>query len=103
MQQIENRRGEFGQQFAVVTRIARVRDLADAGRQILADAGNLAQARFVERAQDRWGWLAAMSAPLRYARILKGLSLLISSRSAISRRIRAIARLSKRRPSRSIR
>src|ERR1700704_2866813 len=36
-----------------------------------------------------------MSAPFRYARILNGLSLLISSRSAISRRIRAIARLSK--------
>src|SRR5439155_12960507 len=36
-----------------------------------------------------------MSAPLRYARILNGLSFLISSRSAISRRIRAIARLSK--------
>src|SRR5438552_6372765 len=36
-----------------------------------------------------------MSAPLRYARILNGLSFLISSRSAISRRIRAIVRLSK--------
>src|SRR2546422_23871 len=36
-----------------------------------------------------------MSAPFRYARILNGLSLLISSRSAISRKIRAIARLSK--------
>src|SRR5436305_6662515 len=36
-----------------------------------------------------------MSAPLRYARILKGLSSLISSRSAISRRTRAIAALSK--------
>src|SRR6266511_3249977 len=35
-----------------------------------------------------------MSAPFRYARILKGLSFLISSRSATSRRIRAIARLS---------
>src|SRR6266852_5802609 len=36
-----------------------------------------------------------MSAPLRYARILNGLSFLISRRSAISRRMRAIARLSK--------
>src|SRR5438067_13040476 len=35
-----------------------------------------------------------MSAPLRYARILKGLSSLISRRSAISRRILAIATLS---------
>src|SRR5438445_3567440 len=35
-----------------------------------------------------------MSAPLRYARILNGLSSLISRRSAISRRMRAIARLS---------
>src|SRR5438477_3898318 len=35
-----------------------------------------------------------MSAPLRYARILKGLSFLISRRSAISRRIVAIATLS---------
>src|SRR5437762_13174725 len=35
-----------------------------------------------------------MSAPLRYARILKGLSFLISRRSAISRRILAIATLS---------
>src|SRR6185295_14360523 len=35
-----------------------------------------------------------MSAPLRYARILNGLSVLISRRSAISRSIRAIARLS---------
>ena len=40
------------------------------------------------------GWLATMSAPLRYARILNGLSFLISRRSAISRRMRAIARLS---------
>src|SRR6267143_569963 len=39
-----------------------------------------------------------MSAPLRYARILNGLSFLISSRSAISRRIRAIATLSKPQP-----
>ena len=36
-----------------------------------------------------------MSAPFRYARILNGLSFLISRRSAISRRMRAIARLSK--------
>src|SRR5229473_8665071 len=36
-----------------------------------------------------------MSAPLRYARILNGLSLLISRRSAISRRMRATPRLSK--------
>src|SRR6478736_8827917 len=35
-----------------------------------------------------------MSAPFRYARILNGLSFLISSRSAISRRIRATAWLS---------
>src|SRR4051812_19385384 len=35
-----------------------------------------------------------MSAPFRYARILKGLSLLISRRSAISRRILAMAGLS---------
>src|SRR5437899_13057414 len=41
-----------------------------------------------------WGWLAEISAPFRYARILNGLSLLISRRSAISRRIRAIAWLS---------
>src|SRR5258706_14055884 len=36
-----------------------------------------------------------MSAPLRYARILNGLSSLISRRSAVSRRMRAIAWLSK--------
>src|ERR1700674_278754 len=36
-----------------------------------------------------------MSAPLRYARILKGLSFLISRRSAISLRIRAMPGLSK--------
>src|SRR4051794_38108808 len=36
-----------------------------------------------------------MSAPLRYARILNGFSFLISRRSAISPRIRAIATLSK--------
>src|SRR2546428_1553706 len=35
-----------------------------------------------------------MSAPFRYARILNGLSFLISRRSAISRRMWAIARLS---------
>src|SRR5438270_6488451 len=35
-----------------------------------------------------------MSAPFRYARILNGLSFLISRRSAISRRIRAMAGLS---------
>src|SRR5258708_15515284 len=35
-----------------------------------------------------------MSAPLRYARILNGLSSLISSRSAISRRMRAMDELS---------
>src|SRR4051812_34638859 len=40
------------------------------------------------------GWLLTMSAPLRYARILNGLSSLISSRSAISRRMRAMATLS---------
>src|SRR6185436_5617561 len=40
------------------------------------------------------GWLEAMSAALRYARILKGFSSLISSRSAISRRMRAMAALS---------
>src|SRR5450759_2635931 len=47
------------------------------------------------RSESSCGWLAAMSAPLRYARILNGLSFLISRRSAISRRMRAIARLSK--------
>src|SRR5215510_13715664 len=41
------------------------------------------------------GWFEAMSAALRYARILNGFSSLISSRSAISRRMRAIAALSK--------
>src|ERR1051325_1556131 len=40
------------------------------------------------------GWFDAMSAPLRYSRILNGLSSLISSRSAISRRMRAMAELS---------
>src|SRR5438045_3558556 len=35
-----------------------------------------------------------MSAPFRYARILNGLSFLISRRSAISPRMRAMARLS---------
>ena len=50
------------------------------------------------RSESSCGWLAAMSAPLRYARILKGLSFLISRRSAISRRIRAIARLSNPQP-----
>src|SRR5262249_42516148 len=44
------------------------------------------------------GWLATMSAPLRYARILNGLSFLISRRSAISRRMRAIAWLSNEQP-----
>src|SRR5439155_2100702 len=44
---------------------------------------------------SRCGWLAAISAPERYARILNGLSFLISSRSAISPRMRAMARLSK--------
>src|SRR5919204_3463210 len=39
-----------------------------------------------------------MSAPLRYARILNGLSLRISRRSAISRSICAIAALSKLQP-----
>src|SRR5947208_10092585 len=39
-----------------------------------------------------------MSAPFRYARILNGLSFLISRRSAISRRIRAMAGLSKQEP-----
>src|SRR5262245_17475903 len=39
-----------------------------------------------------------MSAPLRYARILNGLSFLISRRSAISRRMRAIAWLSNHEP-----
>src|SRR5580765_6015713 len=40
------------------------------------------------------GWLPVMSAPLRYARILNGFSPLISRRSAVSRRTRAIAALS---------
>src|SRR5689334_3989011 len=44
------------------------------------------------------GWFDAMSAPLRYARILKGFSSLISSRSAISRRTRAMAALSNPEP-----
>src|SRR5260370_40291869 len=44
------------------------------------------------------GWLATMSAPFRYARILNGLSALISRRSAISRRMRAIAGLSNAQP-----
>src|SRR5262245_60920329 len=39
-----------------------------------------------------------MSAPLRYARILNGFSFLISSRSAISRRMRAIPALSNLQP-----
>src|SRR5215510_10253309 len=43
---------------------------------------------------SRWcGWFDAMSAPFLYARILNGLSPLSSSRSAISPRIRAMARL----------
>src|ERR1700730_3955118 len=45
-----------------------------------------------------WGWLATMSAPFRYARILNGLSALISRRSAISRRMRATAWLSNPQP-----
>src|ERR1051325_8572784 len=40
------------------------------------------------------GWLLAMSAPFRYARILNAFSFLISRRSAISRSTRAIAALS---------
>ena len=44
------------------------------------------------------GWLETMSAPFRYARILNGLSALISSRSAISARMRAMAALSNAEP-----
>src|SRR5262245_29715852 len=44
------------------------------------------------------GWLEAMSAAFRYARILNGFSSLISRRSAISRRMRAIAALSNLKP-----
>src|SRR5207302_8206501 len=49
----------------------------------------------VSSAERSCGWLETISAPLRYARILNGLSFLISRRSAISSRIRAIAALSK--------
>src|SRR5262245_59193862 len=44
------------------------------------------------------GWLEAMSAAFRYARILNGFSSLISRRWAISRRMRAIAALSNLKP-----
>src|SRR5262245_55062228 len=47
---------------------------------------------------NSWGWFDAMSAAFRYARIFIGFSSWISRRSAISRRMRAIAALSNPQP-----
>ena len=49
VEQVEDRRREFGQQLAMKGGAAGLGDLADSRGQILPDARNLAQARFVER------------------------------------------------------
>ena len=85
-QEIEQRRRELGQQLAVVRRAARLGDFADLLRQVAADARHLAAGRGSSRSASRTAQLATVSEALRYARILKGFSPLISSRSAISRK-----------------
>src|SRR5262245_19192842 len=54
VEQIENRRRKFRDELTMVRRIARARDLADAGRKVLADAGNLAQPRVVQPRELVW-------------------------------------------------
>ena len=57
VQQVEDRRRKLGEELAVVLGVAGLGDLADPRGQILADAGNLAQARRVERRELRAdGW-----------------------------------------------
>jgi hypothetical protein len=48
MQQVENGRREFGDELAVVCRVAGLRDFDDPRREVLADAGNFPQAGLVE-------------------------------------------------------
>ena len=50
-QEVENGRRKLGDQLAMVVGVAGLADLADAAGEILADAGNFAQAGFVERRQ----------------------------------------------------
>ena len=49
VQQVEDGRRKLGDELAVVLRVAGLGDLADARREVLADAGNLAQPGGVER------------------------------------------------------
>ena len=82
VEQIENGRRELGEQLAMKGSVAGFGDLADSAARSLPMPG-ISRSRSRRARRAACGWLATMSAPLRYARILKGLSFLISRRSAI--------------------
>src|SRR5882724_5406492 len=54
MQEVEDRRREFRDELAMKGGVARRRDLANAQGEILPDAGNLAEARFVQLRELVW-------------------------------------------------
>ena len=57
VEQVEDRRRKLGDELAMVLGVAGLGDLADAGGEVLADAGNLAQPGVVERRRARAdGW-----------------------------------------------
>ena len=92
-EQVEHGRRERGEQFVSERRVARIGDLADARRQVASDARQCPQPAS-SSAATAVGSAVTVSAALRYARILKGLSPRISSRSPISNSRRAMAALS---------
>ena len=94
VEQVEYRRRKLLEQIPVIARLAGLGNLADLRREILADAGNGAQLLFGAGTRACSVAWAIVSDAFRYARILKGFSLLISSRSAISEKMRAMARFS---------
>src|SRR6187431_1707663 len=51
MEEIENRRREFGDELAMVFSVAGLRNLADPGGEVLANTGNLSEAGGIERGQ----------------------------------------------------
>ena len=94
VEQVEYRRRKLLEQILVIARLAGLGNLADLRRQLFADAGNGAQLLFVAGTRACSVAWAIVSDAFRYARILNGFSLLISSRSAISEKMRAMARFS---------
>ena len=94
VEQVENRRRELLEEFLVIAAVPGLDQLGNLARRDPCRCRECPADRLRRTARPRLGKCAIVSAAFRYARILNGFSLLISSRSPISARTRASARLS---------